>query len=88
MDLPTTSDAAWAAIVIVVMAIVAMLKQSGQPSRMLPLYAVGLGVIGGLLVMVAFPEANLLPARAVLYGLLCGVMASGFWSGTKALLGK
>ena len=71
------------AIVPVIVALVALIRQSGVPPRWLPAIALVLGLAAGFVYIA--PED---PKKAILTGIVMGLSAIGAWSGTKNTIQK
>lgn len=66
--------------------IVALIKNAGCESRLLPIWSLALGVVLAQLARLVVTGPEISVAAAILIGLIVGLMASGVWSQGKALL--
>ena len=71
-----------ASVMAAVMGITQAIKMLGLPSRYAPITSIAVGIAFAMF----FLKGN--SPDIVFGGLVMGLMCSGIWSGTKALLGK
>lgn len=72
-------------IAVIVMGLVAVIKQAGCPSQFLPIWSLVLGVaLCNLAQLVIVREVG--AAMATVVGLIVGLVASGMWSGGRAVM--
>ncbi len=65
-------------LVPLIMLLVSVIRMIGLPKRYLPIASIGLGIVAGLLYL--YPDE---PKRAVLEGIVLGLVSVGVWSGVK-----
>jgi hypothetical protein len=65
-------------LVPVIVLLVSIFRRAGLPKRYLPVGSIALGVLSGWFYL--YPDD---PKRAVLEGVVLGLISVGIWSGTK-----
>lgn len=71
-----------ASIVTIIMGLVELIKKVGLSSRFAPLFSLVFGILLAALGQGGFS------VDSIISGLVLGLVASGFWSGAKAVSGK